>query len=117
MTKRAPTLPDALKAPRLAFATAHGGRIAYYHDAAGAGHPLVLIHSINAAPSSYETRPLFEHYRGRRPVYSIDLPGFGHSERGVGPYTPEGFANALADFLERAVGRPADVLADRKSVV
>ena len=40
-----------------------------------------LVHSINAAASAYELRPLFEHYRGQRPVYAPDLLGFGFSER------------------------------------
>lgn len=109
MTK--PALADALTAPRFDFVSEQSGRIAYYVDADGKGRPLVLVHSINAAPSSFEMRPLFEHYRGQRPVYSLDLPGFGHSERGSRPYTPEFYANALADFLRRVVKQPADVLA------
>lgn len=104
-------LPDALDAPRADFLTEHGRRLACYADTDHAGRPLVLIHSINAAPSSFEVRPLFDHYRHSRPVFSLDLPGFGHSERGAGPYSPELFAGALADFLVRVVKEPADVLA------
>ena len=106
-----PALADALTAPRFEFVSERAGRLAYYADAGGEGRPLVLVHSINAAPSSFEMRPLFEHYRGQRPVYSLDLPGFGHSERGARPYTPELYANALADFLRQIVQQPADVLA------
>lgn len=110
-SRRQPPLAAALSAPRHAFATKQGGQISYYVDAAGDGRPLVLVHSINAAPSSFEVRPLFEHYRGSRPVYSLDLPGFGHSERGARDYTPELYADVLADFLTRVVKQPADVLA------
>ena len=39
--------------------------------------PLLLIHSINAAASAAEVEPLFTHYRQQRPVYAIELPGFG----------------------------------------
>ena len=61
------------------------GRLTYY--AAGpmrraSAPPLLLIHSINAAGSAYEIKPLFEHYRRSRTVYALELPGFGHSERG-----------------------------------
>ncbi|MBK5963183.1 alpha/beta hydrolase [Thiocystis minor] len=104
-------LADALTAPRFDFVSERAGRIAYYVDTKGDGRPLVLVHSINAAPSSFEMRPLFEQYRGQRPVYSLDLPGFGHSERGARPYTPDLYANALADFLRQIVQQPADVLA------
>lgn len=106
-----PPLGEAVAAPRQAFAASGAGRIDYYSDTTAAGRPLVLVHSINAAASSFEVAPLFTHYRARRPVYSLDLPGFGHSARPPGPYTPESYAEAIADFIGQVVGRPADVLA------
>ncbi len=106
-----PPLGEALAAPRLTLVTRTGERLAWYGDGAGSGRPLVLVHSINAAPSSFEVKPLFDQYRGRRPVYSLDLPGFGHSDRPIGPYSAERFAAALVDFLEQVVKQPADVLA------
>ena len=58
------------------------GRLTYY-SAGPQGEskwpPLLLIHSINAAGSAYEIRPLYEHYRQSRTVYALELPGFGHS--------------------------------------
>lgn len=104
-------LPEAVDATRAQLRTKQAGRIAYYQDQRGEGRPLVLVHSINAAPSTYEVKPLFEHYAGRRPVYSIDLPGFGHSERDNRPYTPEIYANAIRVLLEEVVQAPADLLA------
>jgi pimeloyl-ACP methyl ester carboxylesterase len=106
-----PPLPEALNAQRAELRTAQAGRIAYYHDPAGEGRPLVLVHSINAAPSSYEVKPIFEHYAGRRPVYSIELPGFGHSERTDRRYSAELYANAIRALLEDVVQAPADLLA------
>jgi pimeloyl-ACP methyl ester carboxylesterase len=106
-----PPLADALEAPRAQLRTQQAGRIAYYHDQRGEGRPLVLVHSINAAPSTYEVKPIFERYAGTRPVYSIDLPGFGHSERGDRRYTPELYANAIRVLLEEVVQAPADLLA------
>ena len=104
-------LPEAVDATRSQLHTTQAGRIAYYHDQRGEGRPLVLVHSINAAPSTYEVKPLFEQYAGRRPVYSIDLPGFGHSERGDRAYSPELYANAIRVLLEEVVQAPADLLA------
>jgi pimeloyl-ACP methyl ester carboxylesterase len=106
-------LPPALDAPLAYLDTADCGRIAYYADeTAGAGvRPLLLVHSINAAPSSFEVKPLFERFRGERPVYSIDLPGFGHSERGPRAYTPELFAAAIVHVLREVIGAPTDLLA------
>lgn len=104
-------LPEAIAAPRADFTTRDGWRLAYYAECAHPGRPLVLIHSINAASSSFEMRPLFEHYRLSRPVYSLDLPGFGHSERRAEGYSPELYAHAIADFLTQVVGEPADLIA------
>jgi pimeloyl-ACP methyl ester carboxylesterase len=86
------------------------GRLSYYYEP-GKGRPLVLLHSINAAASAYEMKPLFEHYRGRRPVYALDLPGYGFSDHSPREYTPEVFTTAIAEFLETQVGKAADVAA------
>ena len=106
-----PPLPEAVEAPRSEFLSTGGGRVAFYSDTAGAGRPLVLVHSINAASSSFEMKPLFDHYRGVRPVYSLDLPGFGHSDRSDRAYSPDVYAAAVADLLRQIVRQPADVVA------
>lgn len=104
-------LPLAIESDRRMFSSMSAGLLNYYVDESGGGRPLVLIHSINAAASAYEMRPIFEHYRGKRPVYALDLPGFGFSERSDRYYTPELFAGAIRDFLDDVVDEPADVVA------
>ena len=105
------SLPGAIDAPRDNFMSGHGGRIHYYADTATSGRPLVLIHSINAAPSAMEMKPLFEQYRSQRPVFALDLPGFGQSDRSNRRYSPELFASVIAEFLEQVVKVPADLIA------
>ncbi len=104
-------LPPAMDAEKKYFSTTGAGNIAYYVDRAQTGHPLVLVHSINAAASAFEMKPLFEHYRLQRPVFAPDLPGYGFSDRSVRPYTPELFASVITQFLEQEVGEAADVIA------
>lgn len=104
-------LPPAIEASRHDFHSPHGGRMHYYADGPQTGRPLVLIHSVNAAPSAHEMKPLFERYRGERPVFAPDLPGFGHSDRGDQPYSPQLYAQAIAAFLNQVVQAPADVVA------
>lgn len=108
---RAPALAPALDAPRREIETRQLGRLRYYTDDRVAGRPLVLIHSLNAAPSAYEVRPLFEHYRSIRPVVAPDLPGFGASERGPMRYTPLTYASALADLMAVVAPNGADIVA------
>lgn len=74
------------------------GRLTYYsasHDDAGDSPPLLLIHSINAAGSAYEVKPLYEYYRQSRTVYALELPGFGHSERGKRVYSVRLMTDAI----------------------
>lgn len=104
-------MENALKADRKRFDSKHAGRISYYFDPNGSGVPLVLIHSINAAPSAYEMKPIFERFQGERPVYALELPGFGFSERADRVYSPLLFQNAITEFLQEVVGGPADLVA------
>lgn len=112
-------LPLAINSERHLFTSKGAGLLNYYVDEGneeagetGSGRrPLALIHSINAAGSAYEMRPLFEYYRQERPVYALDLPGFGFSERSDRHYSPKMYAAAIRDFLADVVEEPADVIA------
>lgn len=101
----------AIGSDQVRFAGSGTGFLSAYVDTSGTGRPLVMIHSINAAGNAYEMRPLFHHYRGQRPVYALDLPGFGFSERANRVYTPQLYTQAIIDLLEKQVGQPADVIA------
>ncbi len=104
-------LEPALPGERKEFEGEKCGKLSYYADANAKGWPLVLVHSVNAAASAYEMRPLFTHYQGKRPVYALDLPGYGFSERSKRTYSPQFFADALNEFLANVVKKPADVVA------
>ncbi len=81
----------------------------------GSGPPLVLLHSINAAASAAEVRPLYLHYRTTRSVYAPDLPGYGLSDRSDRAYSPRLYTDAvhaLADAVHARSGPgPIDALA------
>ncbi|HEU5099980.1 MAG TPA: alpha/beta fold hydrolase [Roseiflexaceae bacterium] len=110
-------LPPALKGERREFAS-RAGRLSYYvagPSIVDGAAPLLLIHSLNAAASAYEVRPLFDHYRQSRRVYALDLPGFGFSERSERDYTPRLYTDAVLEMLAE-IGResgaePVDALA------
>jgi pimeloyl-ACP methyl ester carboxylesterase len=96
-------LPPAIEAERREM-SGRAGRMSYY--LAGSGRPLLLIHSINAAGSAYEMRPLFERYRGTRRVYAPDLPGFGFSDRSDREYSVRLYVDAIHDMVD-AIEREA----------
>ena len=108
-------LPPALSGERREFA-GKAGRLSYYSNGPEPGsEPLLLIHSINAAGSAYEVRPLYEHYRNSRMVYALDLPGYGFSDRDDRDYTPRLMTDAIHSMvaeIQRVHGdAPIDVLA------
>ncbi len=106
------SLPAALSGERFEFDSA-AGRLSAYVD--GQGPPLLLVHSVNAAAAAAEVRPLHDHYRATRTVFSIDLPGYGLSERSDRAYTPRLMTDALHAMTEQIRQRcgpaPIDALA------
>jgi hypothetical protein len=106
------TLPAAVSGERFEFESRAGGLSVYV---AGQGAPLLLVHSVNAAASAAEVRPLHEHYRATRTVFSVDLPGYGFSERSDRNYTPRLMTDALhatiVQIRTRCGNAPIDALA------
>lgn len=120
MTSRSADLPAALDGTRFELTDPVAGRVSCYADqpdtkSGRAARPLLLIHSINAAAAAHEIRPLYDHYRARRPVYALDLPGYGFSERSDRAYVPglmvAGVRAVLAEIRSRHGEGPIDALA------
>jgi len=80
------------------------------------GAPMLLVHSINAAASAYEVKPIYTWAvaQGRR-VFAPDLPGFGASDRSARGYTIRLYTDAIQDMLDliaaEAGAAPVDALA------
>jgi len=113
-------LPPALHGERI-FIGGAGPVLAAYVSLPQAGSrealqaPLVLVHSIHAAASAAEWRPVFERSVNKRPVMALELPGFGSSQRDAGPYTPalmrDSILRALAHLQQMGIHRPVDLMA------
>jgi pimeloyl-ACP methyl ester carboxylesterase len=106
-------LPPAVSGERF-YTRGRAGRVACY--VAGSGPPMLLVHSVNAAASAAEVWPLHEHYRASRTVYSIDLPGFGASERSDRVYSPRLMTDALFQLLDAMAARSHAVAVDALAV-
>lgn len=103
------SLPQAVDADRREVSR-RAGRLSYY--VAGSGPPMLLVHSINAAGSAFEVRPIFEQYRGPRSVYAPDLPGFGFSDRSARRYDVELYVAAIEDMLDVIAAEHAEAPID-----
>jgi len=93
---RALSLPPAVDGAREQI-RGRAGPLSYY--VAGQGSPVLLIHSINAAGSTYEMKPIFESIRDGWRVYAVDLPGFGFSDRSKRRYDIRLYVDAVHDML------------------
>jgi pimeloyl-ACP methyl ester carboxylesterase len=110
--RRRTPLPPAVSGQRVELL--HAGKpLSVYVD--GEGPPLLLVHSVNAAASAAEMRPLHEHFRAKRTVVSLDLPGFGGSDRSDRDYDPRLMTDALHATVtwvhQRCGDMPIDAMA------
>ena len=103
-----PALPAALRAERFVV----DGVSCYV---AGHGPALLLVHSVNAAASAAEMRPVFDHFNSTRTVFAIDLPGYGFSDRSDRAYTPRVMTDAIhkiaGEIRLRCGDAPIDAIA------
>jgi pimeloyl-ACP methyl ester carboxylesterase len=90
-----------------------GHRIAYTRH--GAGSPVLLVHGIYAGASSYEWRHTVDALAERYTVFTVDLLGFGRSDRPGLRYTPSLFQALLADVMPRLGRGPCAVVASSLS--
>lgn len=91
-----------------AFFTWRGHQVATY--TAGAGDPLLLVHSINAAASAFEMRGPFLGLQDRFEVHALDLLGYGRSDRPARRYIATDYISIIEQNLT-AIGRPTSLIA------
>jgi pimeloyl-ACP methyl ester carboxylesterase len=73
--------------------------------AQASGAPIILLHGFGASIGHW--RHNLEALGQTRPVYALDLLGFGASEKTQAPYNLELWVEQLHDFWLAVVGRPA----------
>jgi pimeloyl-ACP methyl ester carboxylesterase len=104
------TLRPAVQAERRSLELPGFGRVSYYASPEGTGRPLILTHAVNAAASAYEMKPLWEMFVGTRPLFALEWPGFGSSDRPDTTYTPELMSRALLALVSQ-LNSEVDVVA------
>lgn len=89
-------VPDAaLAAPGTSLITVNGTRLRY--RVTGQGEPVLLLHGIGQSLEDWTEQ--HERLARTHTVYSLDLPGFGYSDRLPGTSTLAGLASVLPAFL------------------
>lgn len=81
----------------------------------GHGKPLLLIHDLKTASSSYEWHKIIKALAKNHTVYALDLLGCGNSEKPNLTYTNFLYVQLLTDFIKNVIGRRTDVAASGSS--
>jgi pimeloyl-ACP methyl ester carboxylesterase len=81
----------------------------------GEGPPILLIHGIHAAAWSYEWRNNIDALARTNTVYTIDLLGFGRSDRPAIRYSARLYIALISDFVGRVIDEPTVLVASSLS--
>ncbi len=103
------TLKNALKTDKGNFFNWRYGNIFYTKQ--GKGSPLLLIHDLNPAASSYEWDKISKQLAKHHTVYSLDLLGCGRSDKPNMTYSNYLFVQLITDFTKNVIGAKPDLIA------
>ena len=81
----------------------------------GSGPPILLIHGIHAAAWSYEWRNNVDALARTNTVYTLDLLGFGLSERPAIRFSARLYISLISDFVSRVIDEPTVLVASSLS--
>ena len=82
-----------------------------YYTKTGSGKPLLLVHDLDAASSSYEWHKIIPALSKDYTVYTLDLLGCGQSEKPCLTYTNYVYVQLISDFIKSEIGHRTDVIA------
>jgi len=86
-----------------------GRRVAFTKR--GSGPPILLIHGIHVAAWSYEWLENVDPLAQGNTVYTIDLLGFGRSDRPAIRYSARLYISLISDFVHQVIGEPCVLVA------
>jgi pimeloyl-ACP methyl ester carboxylesterase len=81
----------------------------------GDGPPILLVHGIHPAAWSYEWRNNVDALARTNTVYTIDLLGFGRSDRPAIRYSARLYISLISDFVSRVIDAPCVLVASSLS--
>ena len=90
------------------------GKIRYQKK--GNGSPLLFVHDLTVGSSNYEYHRLINNLTEKHEIYSIDLLGYGMSDKPAMTYTNNLYEQLIADFIKNVIGRKTSVLVTGESV-
>lgn len=86
-----------------------------FYTVQGQGKPLLLVHGVGAGASSFEWYKNVESLSQKYTVYTLDLLGFGRSEKPKMTYTAFLYVQLITDFIKDVIGQPTDIIGSSSS--
>lgn len=90
------------------------GKIRYQKK--GSGSPLLFVHDLTVGSSNYEFHRLINNLTEKHEIYSIDLLGYGLSDKPSMTYTNNLYEQLVCDFVKNVIGKKTSVLVTGESV-
>ena len=87
-----------------------------YYNIKGVGEPILLIHSVNYIGASMkEWEQNIDELSYNYKVYTLDLPGFGKSEKPKTTFTAYNYAIIINKFIKDIIKKPCSIIASNTS--
>lgn len=90
------------------------GKIRYQKK--GSGSPLLLVHDLTVGSSNYEYHRLINNLTEKHEIYSIDLLGYGMSDKPAMTYTNNLYEQLISDFIKNVIGKKTSIVVTGESV-
>lgn len=90
------------------------GKIRYQKK--GSGSPLLFVHDLTAGSSNYEYHRLINNLTENHEIYSIDLLGYGLSDKPSMTYTNNLYEQLISDFIKNVICKKTSVVVSGESV-
>lgn len=89
------------------------GKIRYTRK--GSGTPLLLIHNLTPGSSQYEYSKIINQLSKKHEVFSLDLLGYGLSDKPNITYTNYLYVQLISDFIKTVIGKKTNIIASGDS--
>lgn len=90
------------------------GKIRYQKK--GSGSPLLLVHDLTIGSSNYEYHKIINNLTEQHEIFSIDLLGYGLSDKPSITYTNNLYEQLINDFIKNVIGRKTSIVVTGESV-
>lgn len=107
------SMKNLLRTDRGNFFNWRYGNIFYTKQ--GKGSPILLIHDLNPASSSFEWEKVSKHLAKHYTVYTLDLLGCGRSDKPNMTYSNFLYVQLITDFIKNIIGSKTNIIVTGES--